>query len=141
MTKTKKLSPTRQHVENIRAERFAGNRVLPVEAQIGHFASKLLAELESRFNPFDDNKRPVAIAIKEFDNCYVVKFELAETTTIDELPECLETLVGWTFSDDLQSACIKLEKPLDFAGFTAELMAGNLSGQGVRAEQRRRNDE
>lgn len=100
---------------------------------IDYFLAELKTTLNDYFN-VGTVPCPWAAAALECDNCYIIKAQArVDTTEIieAEIPPRLRRLVIWTFSADGKMAWIRLDKPLDFAAFTAQLMVGNLFGQGL----------
>lgn len=97
--------------------------------------------LDSYFNSHSSSIPSIrwGVAVCEMGDEYIIKAQMhAETTEIseDEIPDRLRRLVIWTFTDGGRTAYIKLEKPLDFASFTAQLMVGHLFGQGLELERK-----
>ena len=102
---------------------------------MNEFLTQLEQTLDSYFSP----KYIWAVAALERDDHYIIKAQMnAKSTEIDvaEIPDHLRRLVIWTFSPNGQTAWIKLQKSLDWSGFTAQLMVGNLFGQVLNEERK-----
>lgn len=106
---------------------------------IDYFLTQLKTTLDDYFNIGTTPTR-WAVAALEREDYYIIKAQMqAESTEIaeDEIPARFRRLIIWTFADGGRVAWIRLDKPLDFAGFAARLMVSNLFGQGLVAEQER----
>lgn len=94
-----------------------------------------LDELKNTLEDFSCGKYDCASAILDVDDGYVVKVVIGAKETLltrDEIPNDLRELVIWTFTEN--GAYIKLPKPINYVQLLAELMAGNLFGQGLANE-------